>query len=240
MIGYIPDGHVLPGDRLGRFTMAARLMNLYKPEYIFFDMDLWDLPSICKHSKPREVEGKRLKAEIEIGHDAVKTFDDALLYAPKRRIMQESNHVHRVERLLGERPELEGLFGLKESFSHPGWELHPYEAGHPCVLNVDGFNVAHYFAVGGREVGGKFPAQSILMDRRSNCLFGHTHRRGFASHTNGDGTLTRALNAGCFVSDHFKETAPYAADSKRHWAQGVLVVGPDWEDWWSLRRLKML
>jgi hypothetical protein len=145
--------------------------------------------------------------------------------------------MHRVARVAGEHPALADLVGVK-LFEMAGWNFVPYSGGQPAVTHCDGWLVAHYMTVGGREIRGRFPAKAALDDKRANCLFAHHHTRQMAAHTNGDGTYTRAICAGCFVSDDFKATASYAGDHKRHWWQGIVVAGPDWEDWWSLERLR--
>ena len=126
--------------------------------------DHWDFPSLSSYDKGKlAAEGRRIKADIEAGNVALRTFDQPLIDYNTRRLLNRKrpwkphkfllrgNHEYRAMRTVAETPAWDGFlsYDLLES---PGWSVSDFLE----VIDIDGVGYSHYFAnpMTGRPYGG--------------------------------------------------------------------------------------
>jgi hypothetical protein len=161
----IPDAQLKPGDDLTHIHWAAKAALKYLPDVIIVLGDWWDLPSLSTHDAPgsKEAEGRRVKADIDIGNEGFRILSAVIEKERARRVKIRDkrwnpechflfgNHEDRLSRAIFRDPKWEGIIGL-HSLETPGFELHPFLK----IIEIDGIKVSHYFPnpFSGRPIGG--------------------------------------------------------------------------------------
>lgn len=227
----IGDPHAHPQYDNERFRWLGRYVCEVRPDVVVCMGDLGDFPSLCKHSKAKEKEGKRLREDRLALQDAIETFHGELdAYNAKRRAAKKGayrprlvitlgNHDARPVEYATENPEFEGYMDACMAPLHDhGWEVLDFKD----PVEVGGFLFCHYFPSGtmGRPVGGANIAQSLLSKGYQSCVVGHDHRFRMASATRFDGTRLHAISAGCYVHDKYREG--WCRQTEPMWDRGIL------------------
>lgn len=150
----IPDTQVKPGVPLDHFTWIGRAIMDYRPDVIVHIGDHWDFPSLSHwdKGKPKEMEGRRLKNDIDAGNEAMRLLLKPLRdywkkskgkakYKP-RLVFCPGNHEDRLTRQIAHDPyTLDGLISFESLCDLSDWEVQEYLR--PVI--IDGIAYAHYF-----------------------------------------------------------------------------------------------
>jgi hypothetical protein len=198
----IPDTQVAPGVPLDHFKWIGRAIMDYKPDVIVHLGDHWDFPSLSHwdRGKPKKMEGRRLKDDIEAGNKAMDILLKPLqskTYKP-RLIFLYGNHEDRLTRQIDAFPqELDGLVSFKD-LNLKGWKAYPFLK--PVI--IDGVAYAHYFynAMSGRAYGGT--AHTKLKNIGCSFTMGHQQGKDYAERQLPTGQRQLGLVCGsCYLHD---------------------------------------
>lgn len=180
----IPDTQAKPGVPDDHLYWAGRYIGenyVGRPNLTVIGLgDHHDLPSLSRYDGKREMENRRLAADITAGNDAWGLLTDSIrTYGPRSRrkprlVKLRGNHENRLERYLSDHPEVDGAL---PSFDDHGWEVHPFLE----VVTIDGVSYSHYFynPNTGRPYGGsnvetrlKTVGTSFTMGHQQGLLYG--------------------------------------------------------------------
>jgi hypothetical protein len=210
---YIPDTQVRENVPLDHLDWIGEYLNHKKPDVIIMGGDWYDLPSLSFYSKgKREFEGRRFKADVEAGHDALDRLERAMnehnaqarkwkmaQYKPEKHVTW-GNHEHRATRVSQDVPEMDGWVGthlFNEYWQPRGWNTHEYTE----VVDIDGIWYSHLFLneFTGRPMG----AMASTMLKQIGHTFTQGHRQTYDLSTRFIGNkMHRALIAGaCYLHD---------------------------------------
>ena len=186
----LPDSHATPGKSNDRYEWFAKLVLDEAPDMVVDIGDFWSMDSLSSYDKgTRSFEGRRYKADIEVGLDAQERIWD-ITRKPKKKgpkwFRTIGNHEQRIERAVEHDPVLEGTIGLSDLQSKEyGWEEIPFL--HP--LELEGITFQHYFTSGimGRPIGGENHARSLITKQFKSCVQGHSHTFDYARRTDATG-----------------------------------------------------
>ena len=161
----IPDAQLKPGDDLTHIHWAAEAILEYMPDVIVVIGDWWDMPSLSTHDAPgsKEAEGRRVKADLDIGNEGFRILSDAIAKEKERRIRNKDvrwkpechflfgNHEDRLSRAIFRDPKWEGVIGM-HCFETPGFQRHDYLK----IVEIDGIKYCHFFPnpFSGKPIGG--------------------------------------------------------------------------------------
>ena len=224
----IPDTQVKPGVQTRHMTWIGRYIVEKKPDVVVHTGDHWDFPSLSSYSRRLELEGTRVKADIEAGNAALEALAAPLIdynamrqrlkekqYRP-RLVMLRGNHEERLNRAVADNPQFQGLIG-EFSFNDRalGWEVHKFLQ--PVV--IDGVAYCHYFynPMTGKPWAGT--AQTKLRNIGMTFTMGHVQGIDLAHGITPDGRQRRALVAGsCYLHDE-----NYKGPQANHHWRGISV-----------------
>lgn len=216
----IGDSHAHPDYSNERFTMLGKLIHDLKPEVVVNIGDLADMPSLCFHSKPIELEGARYKRDCDSAIDAQdRLFHEVRKHKKKlpRFIWTLGNHDIRPQRYAEANPVFEGHLKNEDiGYNDYPWEMVPFLE----TTSVDGIDYSHYFTSGvmGRPVGGTHPAWTIIKKRNNSSTCGHSHVVDYKV----DRTPGRSL-MGLVVGNFVDYRAGYAGPANDMWSNGIAV-----------------
>lgn len=225
----IPDTQTRPGVPLDHLDWIADAIVHYKPDVVIHLGDHWDFPSLSGHEQPgaAPLEGKRYADDLAVGNEAFarlcRPMEDEIerlrrnkerLWKP-RKIFITGNHETRADRVAENNPKFIGTIG-SDQCDVRDWERYPFLQ----VVNVEGFNVSHYFqsSHSPRPIGGTI----INKLSRIGGSFIHGHVQGLDMGTRimGNGLTWWGFGAG----SAYTHIEPYrGAQGQRHW-RGVLVL----------------
>jgi hypothetical protein len=226
----IPDTQVRPGVPLEHLNWLALAILDYKPDVIVHLGDHWDMPSLSKYESPGSafMEGKRIKADIEVGNEAFAPIGavitaemERLRLGKRKRWTPEchylrGNHDERVSRAVKDNPKLEGFLSLDMLKVPVPFAVHPFLE----IVEIDGVAYSHYFSNihSGKAIGGS-------IDNRLNRIgksFVQGHQQGLLYGVRQfPGKLARhGLVAGSFYlhDEHYRD-----AQSNGEW-RGIVVL----------------
>lgn len=224
----IPDTQVRPGVPTRHLRWIGHYIVEKKPDVVVHLGDHWDFPSLSSYSRRLELEGARVKADIEAGNDAlaelmapldeyneVKKRNKDKQYRP-RLVMLRGNHEERLTRAVADNPQFQGLIG-EHSFNDRalGWEAHKFLE----PVTIDGVVYAHYFyqPMSGRPWAGT--AHTKLRNIGMSFTMGHVQGLDTAHGITPDGKQRRALVAGsCYL-----HTEEYKGPQANHHWRGIIV-----------------
>ena len=205
----IPDTQVTPESPTKHLRWAGQYAVKHRPDVIIHIGDHWDFPSLSSYDKgTKSFEGRRYKADVESGRDAMETFlapireEQARLRRNKQTVWKPrlvfllGNHENRITRAVEHSPELEGLMSFNDlGLEEMGWEVIPFLD----VEVIDGVGYSHYFTSGvmGRPVSS---ARALVTKKMMSCVMGHVQDRDIAYARRGDGTSVTGLFAGIFYT----------------------------------------
>lgn len=238
----IPDSHAHPDYNNERFTWVGKLIHDVKPDVVINIGDLADMPSLCFHSKPLELEGARYNKDCGAAIDAQeRLFHEVRKHKKKlpRFIWTLGNHDIRAQRFVEANPIFDGKIKNEDiGYKDFPWEIIPFLD----TVEVDGIDYSHYFTSGvmGRPIGGTHPAWTIIKKRNKSSTCGHSHVTDYKI----DRTPGRSL-MGLACGSYVDYDAAYAGPANDMWSRGI-AIKRDVEDglydleWVSLSRIKKM
>lgn len=180
----IPDTQIKPGVDTTHINWAAKAIVHYQPDYIIVIGDWWDLPSLSTHDAPgsKEAEGRRVKADIDVGNEAFERFV-APMNAERKKNKKWNpechflfgNHEDRLTRAIFREPKWDGVLSL-DSLRTPGFKRHEFLK----IITLEGIRFCHYFPnpLSGRPIGGTIPNRlnhiggSFVQGHQQGFLYG--------------------------------------------------------------------
>jgi hypothetical protein len=210
---YIPDVQIKPGVPLDHLDWIGDYVAGKKPDVIVCAGDWYDLPSLSFYDRGKlAFEGRRFKADVQAGHDALERFEYAMniendrlrrnkekLYKPEKHVTW-GNHEDRATRAAKNMPELDGWIGtnLFNDYWQPrGWTTHEYTE----VVDIDGVWYSHLFL--NEFTGQAMGAMASTLLKQIGHTFTQGHRQTYDLSTRFVGNkMHRALIAGaCYLHD---------------------------------------
>lgn len=226
----IPDTQCRTGTSTEHLTAIGNYIVAKKPDVIVHIGDHWDMPSLSSHAKQMEIEGKRVKEDIEFGRDAMMAIMEPLLsHNDKMRRWREKtyrprlefclgNHEERVLRFIKDNPNLDGILRYPDCFGLEslGWNVNEFLK----PVTIEGIAFAHYFynPMSGRPYGGK--AHSKLNNIKTSFVMGHQQGLDIATTTGNNGQKYWGIVAGSFYTHHEGYIGHQGND---HW-RGALML----------------
>lgn len=231
----VGDPHAHPSYDNERFDWLSQLVLEERPDTIVVMGDLWDLPSLCRHSKPSEIEGTRVQKDLEAGYDAWRRFvepiqrwNEAQAVLKKKQYRFDlkflgGNHEARLDELAAQSPQLEGLVSTSELYDwveKHGGTAYPFRE----IVVEHGFAFSHFLPSGtmGRPIGGQTLGRSLLMKGFQSAIVGHDHRYSHGHVTRWDGRKQHGFSAGCFVHPEYNEA--WCRQTRPMWDLGLLLL----------------
>ena len=227
----IPDAHAKPGVSNDRFEWLGKLIVDKRPDVVVCIGDFADMESLSSYDKgKRSFEGRRYKKDVAAVIDAQERMfapinclnaelkEQGLEPYEPRFVMTLGNHENRVNRVVNDSPELDGIMSINDlNYEEFGWEVYPFLDR----VVIDDIAYSHFFTSGvmNRPIGGEHAAASLVKKQFMSCTAGHSHLRDFAERTRADGTRIQGLVCGCFF-DHEEE---YATVANSLWWRGVVL-----------------
>lgn len=230
----IPDTQVSPGVPTDHIRAAGKYMCHVLPDVVIVLGDWWDMPSLSRYNTPKEVEGKRVVADIEAGKSAMKEFLRPLhtlnrkrkaarkrMYRP-RMIFLTGNHdpMVRIPRLLEEYPTLDGAIqdDCKGWLEERGFEVYDFLE----IACIEGIRYSHYFQNMHSAKKGPLSGNIVTMMKNAGFSFVQGHQQGKKCHSFklGDGTSRLGIVAGSFYQHKESYEGPQGGNN---W-HGVIVL----------------
>lgn len=179
----IGDTQVRPNHDLSYIDHIGRYIVDKRPDVVVMIGDWWDCESLSSYDKgKRSFEGRRLVADIEAGHEAMRRLWAPLenlqnqqrrfkkkVYDP-RKVFCMGNHEERLDRVGNDMPEFSGLIGTEFlNLEQYGWEVYDFLK----PVEIEGIYFVHYLAnhFTGRPYSGT--AISILKTVGRSFVVGH-------------------------------------------------------------------
>lgn len=116
----IGDVQVKPGQDLSHIRHMGEYIADKQPDVVVIIGDWWDFESLSSYDKGKKsFEGRRLKADIEAGNEAMEVFFAPIVALQKRQkeakkkvysprlVFTHGNHEERFDRLADNMPELD-------------------------------------------------------------------------------------------------------------------------------------
>lgn len=153
---WVSDLQIKPGlTNFNHVYAAANMLNYRRPPVIVIGGDWWDFPSLAlKYITPKQAEGKRVVADLEIGNRVMKDFLKEIKYKPEIHFLM-GNHEDRLEQIPENYPYLEGIVTKDDLYFGRNVIVHDFLEH----VKLDGVTYSHYFtpefsfnAMGGRAV----------------------------------------------------------------------------------------
>ena len=233
----IPDTQIKPGIPLDHLDWIGQYIVDKKPDTVIMLGDWYDLPSLSSWDRGKAAfEGRRFKADVEAGHDALERFERPMnednvkrakyhekQYKPVKKVTW-GNHEDRADRVASNTPELDGIIGthiFDEFWQARGWDTHAYTE----VIDIDGVWYSHLFLheFTGRPMGGM--AATMLKQIGHTFTMGHRQTYDLSTRFIGN-KMHRALIAGaCYLHDEdYKgpERSVSERSGNHHWRGCVM------------------
>ena len=226
----IPDTQVKDGVPLKHLRALGNYIVEKKPDVIVHIGDHWDMESISTYAKPKEMEGRRILADIQSGHRGMKELMSPIIeYNANRRRNKKrryrprlefclGNHEERLKRYVDSNPNLEGVINYPQAFhlGKYGWNVNEFLK--PVVIG--GISFAHYFynPMSGRPYGGT--CETKLKNIKNSFVMGHQQGLSMATTTGNDGQRYWGIVAGRYYMHDEGYIGPQGND---HW-RGVVML----------------
>lgn len=238
----IPDSHAHPDYNHNRFTWLGKLIHDTKPDVVVNIGDLADMPSLCFHSKPMELEGARYQRDCNAAIEAQdRIFHEVRKHKKKlpRFVWTLGNHDIRAQRFVEANPIFEGHVKNEDiGYKEYPWEMVPFLD----TIDIDGIDYSHYYTSGvmGRPIGGTHPAWTIIKKRNKSSTCGHSHITDYKIDKT-PGRSLMGLVVGCYVDYE----ANYAGPANDMWSSGIAICdgvedGLYDYSWISMKKIKEL
>jgi len=244
----IGDTHAKPDENPRRFEWLGKAIIDLKPDVVICMGDFNDMGSLSSYDKGKKsFEGKRIEADIQASHIALKLIRSPLeaywarqkkskyqLYNPKFEMLGGNHDEARIERVINSNPELEGLISIEKlGYEKFDWNYTKYTK----PLIVDGIAYCHHFASGimGKPIGGKNMARTLISTNLQSSTVGHDHGFHYAFQPRADGRTVHGLSAGCYTEDIPK----YAEGADKFWWRGLILKTNVHDGEYSLKQFNM-
>jgi len=221
----VPTEHLRP---IGNYLVAK------KPDVVVCLGDAWDMPSLSRFATSIEIEGQRIKADIDAGkrgiaemlaplkeHNIRCVANKKAQYKP-RLVFTSGNHEPsvRIPRLISEFPILDGILvdDTKQFLESYGFEVYDFLE----VVTIEGIRFSHYHV--NPHSAKKNPLSGSMDTMLKNAGFsfvaGHTQGLKMAKHYLADGSVRLGIQCGsCYLHDE-----PYAGiQGNKHW-RGIIML----------------
>lgn len=231
----IPDPQIREESKLEHLEAASNLIMEERPDVIVAIGDWCDMPSLSQHASAIELEGKRIRADIEAGKEGMRKLLKSIrsynfvqtkykkkAYKP-RMVFTTGNHcpATRIARLISQVPVLEGY--VEDEFGpwlkKQGWEVYDFLE----VVNIGGIRFSHYFQ--NPHSAKKMPLSGTIDNMIKNAGFsfvqGHTQGLKIGKHYLGDGTQRIGIVAGSFYQED--ESYMGLQGNRSHW-RGIIIL----------------
>lgn len=216
----IGDSHAHPDHNNDRFIWLGKLIHDIKPDVVVNIGDLADMPSLCMHSKPIELEGARYRRDCEAAYDAQeKLFHEVRKHKKRlpRFVWTLGNHDVRPQRFVEANPVFQNHVRNEDiGYRDFPWEVVPFLE----TITIDNIDYSHYFTSGimGRPIGGTHPAWTIIKKRNRSATCGHSHVLDYKI----DKTPGQSLMG--LVTGHYLDYRPgYAGPANEMWSSGIAI-----------------
>lgn len=152
----IGDTQIKPNEDLTYLSAIGNYIVDKQPDIIVHIGDAFDFESLSSYDKGKKsFEGRRLKADIEAGHEGMRRLCGPLMqlqqqqkrnkqkvYKP-RMVLTLGNHDERFDRMANDNPELEGFVGTEQlNLEQYGWEVHEFLK----PVEIEGIYFVHYLS----------------------------------------------------------------------------------------------
>lgn len=223
----MPDAHTEPGQSLWRFGAAGKVLIERQPDYLLLMGDFLSMGSMSHWDakKPKIMEGKRYKAEIDTGNRALDALLAPLqdmqtwqkrskkkLYSPKMAFLM-GNHEDWADQWITQNPIMEGYLDVtKDLFlEERGFTVVPYKE----ELIIEGVHFMHVPINGaGKALSGENAIKRASTLTSESLVFAHLHRAESLNCTRiGNDDIFHVLSTGCFF-EHDQEFDKGAPDKK--------------------------
>lgn len=217
----IPDTQVRADVPTEHLLWAGQYIAEQQPDVVVHLGDHWDLPSLSSYEKlgSKWFEGKRLRADIDAGNQALELLMKGMGdFRPKRMVMLRGNHEDRLTRAINDDPvKLEGLVSFADfNDTKLGWEVVDYQV----PIEIDGLAYCHLFynPSNGRPYSGAI--DTMLRNIGGSFVMGHQQGLRIGRRELANGRTQRGLCAGSFYQHSEEYRGPQAAFEWR----GILVL----------------
>ncbi len=195
----------------------------YRPDIVILGGDQVNFGPVShwNHGKPRNVEGLRVKDELDALEDLFLAPLEATLPPKARKIWHYGNHEKWFDDFICTNPALEGLTGIDEylRIKKRGWETYSYGA----ISKVGKLRFTHGDTIG----GGVNLARNAALRYLCNIRFGHHHTyQAYTLHSQTeDREVKTAVSIPCLCS----RAPSYQQNAPNSWVNGWLqgFVWPD-------------
>lgn len=236
----IPDAHAHPNYDNDRFDLLGSFISRELPDIIVSIGDWADMPSLSSYDKgTKGFEGRRYSLDVDAANDALDRVSKHITalnrtrakqhkakYLP-RKLVTLGNHEHRINKLVGCTPNLEGTISMGDlEFEKHGWEVYPFAE----PVQVNGFAMCHHLpsGVGGRPVGGDNIARKLLTTGHCSAIVGHSHVLDYSERTTYLGNKLMAMSVGCFVHPAYREE--WCISTRPMWWEGLIMLDCGYAD----------
>lgn len=218
----IADCQVKPTSDFSYLEALGNYIAEKKPDVIVNIGDWWDMESLSSYDKGKKsFEGRRVKADIDAGHTAMKE-----MFAPIQKLQKSQkhfkkaiyspelhftigNHEERIDRFAEDNPEFEGFIGTEFlNLEQYGWKVHDFLK----PVEIDGIFYVHYLAnpMTGRPYSGT--AMSQLKTVGKSFVVGHKQVLDVAIRPTLDGNMQIGIINGAYYP-HFEEYKGYTGNN---------------------------
>ena len=227
---YIPDTQVKPGIPLDHLDWIGAYLIEKKYDKVIVAGDWYDLPSMSAWDKGKKAfEGRRYKADVQAGHDALERMWAPIeaanervrgykgkQYLPERHVTW-GNHEHRADRCSENSAELDGMVGTFEFtdfWKARGWNCHAFKE----VLELDGIWYSHFFynPMTGKPWGGMI--ENRLQKIGNSFTQGHTQTLMHGIRYVGNRQQHGLVAGACYLHDE-----DYKGPQGNHHWRGIVV-----------------
>ena len=223
--------HADPEASADRFSWLGDLIEEVKPDYCVDLGDGADMRSLNSYDTryPQAIVSQSYQGDIDSYNESQDRLWGRYRISKKKRPYRFGlcgNHEERIVKAISLDPRLEGdRFGI--SFNHlqtDHWfdEYYPYENNGPAVLTVDGISYAHYFSAGnfGKAMSGQHHAYSLVQNRHSSSICGHSHKRGVYFKDEAFPCPSIGMVVGCYKG----REESWAGQAQLGWWKGVVIM----------------
>ena len=220
----IPDTQLKPGVRTEHLHHAGLYIAQHRPDVIVVIGDWYDMHSLSSYSSRRALEGRRVRADIDAGNAGLRRFVGPWIGIPgynPRLVYTLGNHEQRLERYLGDHPELDGYLGFDSfEFEHYGFEVYPFLK----PVEIDGIQYCHFFPQGPngavmQNKRGQPNAQTQVRRVGQSSVAGHKQGLDYALQESLSGRK-HGIIAGSFYAHTENYKTPMGND---HWRGMVML-----------------
>lgn len=227
----IPDAQVKEGTPTNHLLAAGNYIVKHRPDVVVVIGDWWDMPSLNFYGKKMELEGLRIKKDIEVGSKAMDLFLSPLKklqakqkknkkkpYKPRLVFTVGNHEPHvRVPRIYKDHPELEGMIDVPR-IEDWGFEVVPFLE----IIEIQGIRFSHYFvnthSAKKMPLGGQI--DTMLKNAGFSFVQGHTQGLKMGKHYLAGGVCRLGIVAGSFYQHHEEYMGP---QGNEHW-RGIIML----------------